>query len=210
MTFHRRTGYVRTTLTLIALIFGGLVLLIAPGVIAALASAQSETVPVELIEPVEPQATAEPVAEPTVSAEPTRGRVQVQERRAPRPEAARPPVRDLPETAVKPRTIRLAPVTALADQGVVDTGKLVTWMTSPVCLLAGHNTMGWAWMDDLATGTRVRVVAGPCAGLYEVYGHRSQSRKGGPVPAWMSAPELDLVLQTCKTRGMGFSLLRRV
>jgi hypothetical protein len=202
----RRSSYIRTTLTLIALLVGGLVLLIAPGVVAALAAAQSERVPAELIEV--PARTAEPVAEPTVTPEPTRGRAQVQERRAPRPEVARPPVRDLPETA--PRTVRLAPVTALADQGVVDTGKLVTWMTSPVCLLAGHNTMGWAWMDDLATGTRVRVVAGPCAGLYEVYGHRSQSRKGGPVPAWMSAPELDLVLQTCKTRGMGFSLLRRV
>lgn len=207
MTFRRRTGYARTTLTLIALIFGGLALLIGPGVVASLAAGQSKTIPAELIEP---ERAAEPVPVPSTTAEPVQGRAEAQERRAVRPETARPPVRDLPETTARPRTIRLAPVTALGSQRTIDKGKLVTWMTSPVCLLAGHNTMGWAWMDDLATGTRVRVTTGPCAGLYVVYARKSQARKGGPVPAWMSDPKLDLVLQTCKTRGMGFSLLRRV
>lgn len=207
MIFRRRTGYIRTTLTLVALILAGLALLIAPGVVASLAAGQSNTVPVELIEP---EPTAEPVPVPSATPEPVRGRAEVQERHEDRPETARPPVRDLPETAAKPRTIRLAPVTALGSQRAIDKGKLVTWMTFPVCLLAGHNTMGWAWMDDLKNGTRVRVTTGPCAGLYVVYARKSQARKGGPVPAWMSDSRLDLVLQTCKTRGMGFSLLRRV
>jgi hypothetical protein len=104
-------------------------------------------------------------------------------------------------------TIRVEPVAG--DQDTIDTGALVTWMTAPVCLLAGHNTMGWAWMDDLPAGTRVEVGGGPCAGTYEAYANREQGARGGPVPAWMRDEGLALVLQTCKTRGMGFTLLRR-
>jgi len=81
-------------------------------------------------------------------------------------------------------------------------------MTSPTCLLAGHNTMGWSYLDDIPNGSIVNVKTGPCKGKYKVVAHRSQSRKGGPVPSWMS--NYDLVLQTCKTVGMGFSAAKRI
>ncbi|MEV4826149.1 hypothetical protein [Micromonospora sp. NPDC049274] len=107
------------------------------------------------------------------------------------------------------RTTRLSPVTAIHSQTAVDRGALVTWTTSPTCLLAGHDTMGWAWLDDLATGTVVRVRSGPCAGTYQVVGHRWQPRKGGSLPSWMG--HYDLVLQTCTGRsGTGFSTARRM
>jgi hypothetical protein len=181
--------------------------LLASGIDTAVSAAQHEP-PAALIEPVgtEPATTAP-------SATPPAARPHAVQEAASRPEQDQPSPagREAPSTSRKPaepRTVRISPVTALYSQAAVDTGALVTWMTSPTCLLAGHNTMGWAWMDDLPNGTRVRVLTGPCAGLYEVYAHRSQSQKGGPVPAWMSGP--DLVLQTCKTRGMGFSLARRL
>jgi hypothetical protein len=204
--------YLRRTALLVVAVLAAVTLLIGVGVVAELAAAQrSEVVPAELIEP-EPGQSAAPVPSTSPSAEPAVGRAQAAQERAvrPAPTTARPPVADLPVTAAKPKTIRLSPVTALGSQKTIDKGKLVTWMTSPVCLLAGHNTMGWAWMDDLRNGTVVKVTTGPCRGTYKVYARKSQARKGGPVPAWMSDPKLDLVLQTCKTRGMGFSLLRRV
>lgn len=107
-------------------------------------------------------------------------------------------------------TVHVDPVTAIGSQDAVDTGQLVTWTTDPVCVLAGHNTMGWAWMDDLERGSVVKVGAGPCQGVYQVIGHRRQDVKGGPIPDWMADPAIDLVLQTCQIRGMGFSLLQRV
>ncbi|WP_341718129.1 hypothetical protein QQG74_30875 [Micromonospora sp. FIMYZ51] len=82
-------------------------------------------------------------------------------------------------------------------------------MTSPTCLLAGHDYAGWDWIDDLEKGTIVKVTTGPCAGRYRVTGHRWQARKGGPIPSWMS--RTDLVLQTCTgASGTGFSLARRL
>lgn len=107
-----------------------------------------------------------------------------------------------------PETIWLEPVTALGDQGAVDEGHLVTWMTSPTCLLAGHDYAGWAWMSSVPVGTRIEVTAGPCAGTYEVYGHNGHDWRGGPVPEWMSG--VDLVLQTCTPNGTGFSLARSI
>ncbi|MFG1918724.1 hypothetical protein [Micromonospora sp. NPDC048898] len=106
-------------------------------------------------------------------------------------------------------TTRLAPVTAIHSQAAIDRGALVTWTTSPTCLLAGHDTMGWAWLDDLPAGRVVRVVSGPCAGTYQVVGHRWQPRKGGTMPHWAS--RYDLVLQTCTgPSGTGFSTARRL
>lgn len=104
--------------------------------------------------------------------------------------------------------VELAPETALGDQAAVDEGGLVTWMTEPACLLAGHDYAGWAWMSEVPTGTRVEVTTGPCAGTYEVYGHRWQGTRGGAVPAWVGG--VDLVLQTCEPIGSGFTLARRV
>ncbi len=113
-----------------------------------------------------------------------------------------------PAKKTDPKTYYLSPVTALGNQATIDRGSLVTWMTSPTCLLAGHNTMGWWWIDDIPTGSFVVVKTGPCRGKYRVVTHRSQSTKGGPVPSWMA--NYDLVLQTCRTRGMGFAAARRV
>ncbi|GGO17799.1 hypothetical protein GCM10011576_32030 [Micromonospora parathelypteridis] len=120
------------------------------------------------------------------------------------------PSRGGPARRASPRAVtRLAPVTAIHSQAKIDSGALVTWTTSPTCLLAGHDTTGWAWLDDLPTGRVVRVVSGPCAGTYQVVGHRWQPRKGGTMPRWMS--RYDLVLQTCTGRsGTGFSTARRL
>ncbi len=122
---------------------------------------------------------------------------------APRPAANKPLVTDL-------KVITVSPVTAFYSQATVDRGKLVTWMTEPVCLLAGHNNRGWQWLDDVAVGRTVVVATGPCAGRYRVTGHRWQPVKGGPVPGWMSDPAIDLVLQTCTATGLGFSLAVRI
>lgn len=127
---------------------------------------------------------------------------------APVPQEA-PVERPAPAPApATPETIWLEPVTALGDQGVVDEGHLVTWMTAPTCLLAGHDYAGWAWMSSVPVGTRIEVTAGPCAGTYEVYGHKGHDWRGGPVPEWMNG--VDLVLQTCTPNGTGFSLARSI
>lgn len=119
-----------------------------------------------------------------------------------------PKVREPVPPAKTPKVIRLSPVTAIGSQKTIDQGKLVTWMTEPTCLIAGHNTRGWAWLDNVATGKTVVVKTGPCQGTYKVVGHRWQSVKGGPVPSWMAS--YGLILQTCTGRsGMGFSLLKR-
>lgn len=107
------------------------------------------------------------------------------------------------------RTYTLRPVTAFGSQAAIDRGSLVTWMTRPTCLLAGHDNKGWAWLDNIPNGSIIRVTQGPCAGRYKVVTHRWQARKGGPIPSWMS--NYDLVLQTCTgARGMGFSAARRL
>lgn len=107
----------------------------------------------------------------------------------------------------KVKTVTLYPVTAIGSQKTIDQGKLVTWMTSPTCLLAGHNNRGWSFLDDIANGTIVIVKTGPCVGSYKVVGHRNQKVKGGPVPSWMV--QYPLILQTCTSSGLGFSLLVR-
>jgi hypothetical protein len=107
------------------------------------------------------------------------------------------------------KTISFSPITALNDQSAIDRGNLVTWMTSPTCLLAGHDTSGWAWIDTIATGTIINVKTGPCVGQYKIVGHKWQSVKGGAIPSWMGS--YDLVLQTCTgSTGMGFSLAQRI
>lgn len=114
-----------------------------------------------------------------------------------------------PKAAPEPKPITLYPITGYYSQAAVDTGKLVVWTTNPTCLLAGHDNMGWQWIDDIPVGRTVIVGSGPCSGKYVVYGHKWQPTKGGPIPSWMSG--VDAVLQTCTgATGMGFSLLRRI
>ena len=107
-----------------------------------------------------------------------------------------------------PSVVELCPLTAYGDQGAVDTGALVLWSSSPY-LIAGHDNMGWSWLDDIATGTTVAVTCGPATGTYVVTGHQWQETKGGQMPSWMYSE--DLILQTCTgSTGMGFSILDRI
>lgn len=122
-----------------------------------------------------------------------------------------PSPQPIPRHEPASKEVVLHPVTAFFSQATVDKGKLVTWTTSPTCILAGHDSMGWAWLDNVATGKTVVVATGPCSGRYVVYGHRHQQQKGGPIPGWMADPGLDLVLQTCTgSSGMGFALARKL
>lgn len=110
--------------------------------------------------------------------------------------------------------IELCPVTAYGSQAELDTGSLVLWMTEPAYWLAGHNTMGWRWLDTIPSGTRLEVTCGPAEGTYVAYDHEWQTTKGGPIPGWAySGP--DLVTQTCtgegsEPSGMGFTLFHKV
>lgn len=208
-----QTGWLRRTAALVLAAFLVIAVVVGGGVALSLYEASGKEVPAEFLEDAPPVAAPTPGRSAAAPERPTAvaGEREIRQARpTPSPSAGG---RSLPVTAkkkAKPRVVVLRPVTALGSQRTIDKGKLVTWMTSPVCLLAGHNTMGWYWMDDLKTGTIVKVKTGPCRGTYKVYARKTQARKGGPVPGWMSDPKLDLVLQTCKTRGMGFSLLRRI
>ena len=163
--------------------------------------------------PAGPPATTES-ALPVVTgpgSTPTPERLRQANRAVSRPPKPEPTPEPKPERETTPtsRTVRFSPVTAIGSQATVDKGKLVTWMTSPTCLLAGHDFMGWDWIDTIETDTVVKVTTGPCAGTYKIVGHKWQSQKGGPVPAWMS--NYDLIFQTCTGKsGMGFSLAERV
>jgi hypothetical protein len=174
--------------------------------VAALTLLGSARAAPEVPEPAQqtaPVATVTPETTPHPAAPRVYERAAVQVVQAPRPAP-------VPSHPLNAATITLSPVTALYSQAAVDRGRLVTWMTDPVCLLAGHDTRGWNWIDDIAIGRTVVVTSGPCAGRYRVAGHRWQSVKGGPIPAWMSDPSIDLVLQTCTgATGMGFSILVR-
>lgn len=124
--------------------------------------------------------------------------------------AAPAPTRAAQAAAVpQTHTVDLYPVTALGSQATIDQGKLVTWMTSPTCLLAGHDSMGWAFLNSVPTGTVVDVHTGPCAGSYKIVAHNWQSVKGGAIPGWMGS--YALVLQSCTGAvGMGFSMAQRI
>ncbi|MEV4037672.1 hypothetical protein [Streptomyces umbrinus] len=89
-------------------------------------------------------------------------------------------------------------------QRCVDGGALTHYAGN---ILAGHNYMGYQWLSRVPVGRTVRVISGPLAGTYEVYGHLRINRQGGSIPAFAGSP--DLVLQTCEGSGTGFSLLRR-
>lgn len=151
-----------------------------------------ETVPVVAVAPA---TVSDPV---TISAGGAQGgAVAVATKATPKPS---------PTPAAK-SVITLRPVPG--NQATIDQGKLVQYFTSPTCLLAGHDTSGWHWLDTVPTGREVRVATGDCVGMYRVVGHKWQSVKGGPIPSWMG--DYDLVLQTCTgSSGMGFSLLQKI
>lgn len=90
-------------------------------------------------------------------------------------------------------------------QRCIDAGELTFYGGR---ILAGHNYMGYQWLSRVPVGDTVRVVSGPMAGTYRVYGHMALSRQGGAMPHFPGSPVL--VLQSCEGSGTGFSLLHRV
>jgi hypothetical protein len=97
-----------------------------------------------------------------------------------------------------------------AAQRCIDQGKLTLYYPAGVKTLAGHNYMGWYWMDDLPVGRKVVISSGSLAGTYLVYGHGWAKRgsQGGTFPA--SGLGASVALQTCTSTGTGFSFLRRL
>ena len=93
-----------------------------------------------------------------------------------------------------------------AAQRCIDQGKLVRYKPSGVNTLAGHNYMGWYWIDDLPNGRKVVIKSGELKGTYKVYGHAKVYNKKFP----RSGLGADVALQTCEDSGIGFSFLRRV
>lgn len=91
-------------------------------------------------------------------------------------------------------------------QRCIDQGKLVLYYPSGVNTLAGHNYMGWYWIDDLPKGRIVKIQSGGLKGTYKVYGHAKVYDKKFP----KSGLGADVALQTCEGSGIGFSFLRRV
>lgn len=97
--------------------------------------------------------------------------------------------------------------TAPQAQRCINAGHLTLYYPAGEPALAGHNYMGWSWLDDLPVGRHVRVTSGAVAGTYVVYGHIHLGHQGGSAPSFGSAA---LVLQTCAGSGTGFSLLHRL
>ncbi|MET7939698.1 hypothetical protein [Streptomyces sp. NPDC005302] len=90
-------------------------------------------------------------------------------------------------------------------QPCIDAGALTFYAGR---ILAGHNYMGYQWLSRVPVGRTVRVISGPMAGTYRVYGHLVIPRQGGAIPAFAGSPAL--VLQACEGSGTGFSLLHRI
>ena len=99
--------------------------------------------------------------------------------------------------------------TVHAAQRCIDQGKLTLYFPAGVNTLAGHNYMGWYWMDDLPVGRKVVIASGRLKGTYRVYGHGWAKRgsQGGKFPK--SGLKAAVALQTCTSNGTGFSFLRR-
>lgn len=92
-------------------------------------------------------------------------------------------------------------------QKCINAGRLTLYYPAGTPALAGHNYMGWSWLDDLPVGRHVRVTSGAVAGTYVVFGHIHLGHQGGTAPSFRGA---SLVLQTCAGSGTGFSLLHRI
>ena len=178
-----------------------------PGSTAPIGAVDADPTPVP---PVRVTPTPEPTPEPVESKpepkpEPTQ---QQQSKPAPKPE----PKPTTPPPPPKPDTVTLSPITAIYDQSAIDAGNLVTWnKIYPPCLLAGHDNMGWDWLDDLAVGTVVVVDTGPCAATYEIVDHYWVPPGTEVMTGDDHLRGYDLALQTCvSSGGYGFSLGVRV
>ncbi|MEU0860664.1 hypothetical protein ABZ352_35660 [Streptomyces griseofuscus] len=108
--------------------------------------------------------------------------------------------------ATPPADIRISyyRVCSSNPQPCIDAGALTMYDD---VILAGHNYMGYQWLSRVPVGRTVRVISGPLAGTYRVYGHLRIGRQGGTIPTFPGSPSL--VLQTCEGGGTGFSLLHR-
>lgn len=104
-----------------------------------------------------------------------------------------------------PTTITLYPIDGIHSQTAVDTGQLVTWSVSPL-ILAGHDTSGWHYIDDLLQGTIIVIATGPGQGTYTVTGNYDLQGKDHTAD---ELPAADLILQTCTNTGLGFTLATR-
>jgi hypothetical protein len=176
-------------------------------------SAQRQQVRIELppLKRIDPTPEPSPTAKPSVT--PT-----AKSTFRPKP-AAKPRVR--PTRTAKKERRPVEQVTRIggyaycgstvpAAQRCIDQGKLTLYYPAGVKTLAGHNYMGWYWMDDLPVGRKVVISSGGLAGTYRVYGHGWAKRgsQGGTFPA--SGLGASVALQTCTSTGTGFSFLRRL
>jgi hypothetical protein len=109
--------------------------------------------------------------------------------------------------AQPPADIRISyyRVCSAHPQPCIDAGALTMYAGN---ILAGHNHKGYQWLSRVLVGQTVRVISGPLAGTYRVYGHLRINRQGGSTPPFGGDPAL--VLQTCEGSGTGFSLLHRL
>ena len=176
----------------------------SPGSTAPIGVVAGDPSPVPPVR-VTPTPTPTPAPEP-VESKPEPKPTQTQPAK---PEPKPEPKPTTPPPPPKPDTVTLSPITAYGNQAALDAGNLVTWWHDP-CILAGHNTDGWAFLADIANGTRVKVTSGACAGTYEVYGHKWVDYRGSEtMPDWTN--EHDLILQSCVDPvGSGFSFARRI
>jgi|SRR5690606_27821176 len=100
-------------------------------------------------------------------------------------------------------TVSLCPRTAYGSQKAVDTGDLILWGDSP-WHVAGHQNMGWDFLDAIPSGSTIQITCGPATGTYKAVGHKGVNYQGGYEPSWFN--DYDLVLQTCAGSGTGFTV----
>ncbi|MGI5404186.1 hypothetical protein ACQEVG_32990 [Streptomyces sp. CA-135486] len=176
----------------------------APGTFPAL-----ETVPV-VVDGSSSPSPYKPTLDPRPSTNTTRAGERATLKPSPRPtervaKPSKPSAKKHP-IAKPPADIRISyyrNCTGFA-QKCIDAGALTMYAGN---ILAGHNYMGYQWLSRVPVGRTVRVISGPLAGTYRVYGHMRLNRQGGSIPSFGGAA---LVLQTCEGSGTGFSLLKRV
>lgn len=127
----------------------------------------------------------------------------------PRPKPTRSTKKKPVETVTRIGGYAFCGSAVAAAQRCIDAGKLTLYYPAGVKTLAGHNYMGWAWMDDLPVGRKVVITSGGLAGTYRVYGHGWAKRgsQGGTFPS--AGRGASVALQTCTSTGTGFSFLRR-
>jgi len=127
----------------------------------------------------------------------------------PRPERTRTAKRKPVETVTRISGYTFCGSAVAAAQKCIDAGKLTLYYPAGVKTLAGHNYMGWSWMDDLPVGRKVVITSGALAGTYRVYGHGWAKRgsQGGTFPS--AGLGASVALQTCTSTGTGFSFLPR-